>query len=175
MIHSTPKMALCQVYVPSGYDIRHVVLQNGPNKHTHKVKHTWEHTQRFTNTVKLNICRVISSRQRENISAFIFLVLIIRQFHVGITLLLNHLLCFLIKEAEEVQESTGSSASKLRLDDTNDFPVWVGKASSLLCCNFRHQAVKAMTSYERQGSFTPFFHFMVITLILRRYLTYIKL
>lgn len=55
---------------------------------------------------------------------------------MGITLLLNNLHCMftavglpclLIKEAEEVQESTGSSAGKLRLDDTNDFPVLVGK------------------------------------------------
>lgn len=68
-----------------------------------------------------------------------FLVLIIWQFQVGITLLLYYLHSmfmavglpnFLIKEAEEVQESTGSSASKLRWDDTRVnfqmiFPVCV--------------------------------------------------
>lgn len=56
------------------------------------------------------------------------------QLRAGITLLLYNLRCVfaavdlpnvLIKEAGEVQESTGSLASKLRLDDTNDFPVRV--------------------------------------------------
>lgn len=71
----------------------------------------------------------------------------------------------LITEAEEVQESTGSSASKLRWDDTrvnfqNDFFLcesW--KASSILGSSCSRWAVQTVTGYMGQDSFTPMFHF----------------
>lgn len=59
----------------------------------------------------------------------------------------------LSKEAEEAPESTGSSCSKLRWDDTRVnfqmiFPVWRGwKASSALCCSCRRRNLQAATRY----------------------------
>lgn len=110
-----------------------------------------------------------SSAQRQNISRFIFLVLIICQFQV--VWLFYYTICtacsrqrvyptffFLIKEEEEVQESTGSSP----VNSDGMIQGWTSKwfflceswkASSLLCCSWRRCTVQAMTRYVSLGSF----------------------
>ncbi len=117
--------------------ISRAYCQKSTHTHTHQTQRTRVHTKTFTFTNKQNICRKMFRRQRENICRFIFKGLIIWQFQAAMTLLSYNLHCMFmavglpsfIKEAEEVQESTGSSASKLRWHDTRvNFqmisPVW---------------------------------------------------
>lgn len=83
---SWPEMALSQLYIPPGYNITHtyyITVRAKRETHTHKIQRMRAHTNAF----KPNTGRKMSHGQREEISWFIFIGLIIWQFQVGMTLL----------------------------------------------------------------------------------------
>lgn len=147
MNYSWPQMALSQIYVPPGYGITHIhthtVLQSWPKgKHTKYKAQERAHTHAHTHKQLYTQWNQTSAESCPADKEKIFLDLFSKFYRVivssGMTVLLYSLHCtfmavglpnFLIKDEKEVQESTGSSASKLRWNDTRVnfqmiFPVW---------------------------------------------------